>query len=133
LQEAGAQVSAAEIFRIGGRSTTTQERATIKLKMSYEHWNVTTATISTCDWEDSPSQTPSSLFVGYYTVVFTYTVDGSHYWGKFHSSHAWEKETEVGVLYNPMNPIESSVCDEVESQIVPVLECVLVLLEGLLP
>ena len=100
--------------------------------MAYEHWLVTTATIGSCDWEDPPSQTPGSLFVSYFTVVFSYAVDGDHYRGKFHSSHAWEKETEIGILYNPKNPIESCVCDEDESQIAPVLECALELLGGLL-
>lgn len=126
------RVSAAEIFRTSGHSTTTQERCNNSAQMAYEHWLVTTATISSCDWEDPPSQTPGSLFVGYFTVVFFYAVDGNRYWGKFHSSHAWEKETEVGILYNSKNPMESCVCDEDESQMVPVLECVLELLGGLL-
>jgi len=101
--------------------------------MAYEHWLATTATIRSCDWEGPPSQTPSSLFVGHFTVAFSYAVDGNHYRGKFHSSHAWEKETEVEILYNPKDPIESSVCDEDESQIVPTLvECALEFLGGLL-
>ena len=99
--------------------------------MSYEYWLVTTATIDSCEWKDPPSETPSSLFVGCFTVVFSYAVDGNHYRGIFHSSHAWEIETEVGILYNPQNPIESCVCDEAESQIIPVLECVFELLGGL--
>lgn len=100
--------------------------------MSYGDWQVTTATICSCDWENPPSQTPGRLFVGYFTVVFSYEVDGYIYRGKFHSSHAWEKETEVGVLYNPDNNMENVICDEDESQIVPVLECVLELLGGMM-
>jgi hypothetical protein len=63
-------------------------------------------------------------------VVFSYGVDGSHYSGKFYSSHEWEIETEVPILYNPQNPLESCVCDEDESQIVQALDCVLELLSG---
>lgn len=99
--------------------------------MAYEDWLVTTATINGCDWEDPPSQTQCSLFVGYFTVAFSYAVDGNHYSGIFHSPLKWEKETEVPMLYNPQNPVESCVCDEDESQIVPVLECVLALLGDL--
>jgi hypothetical protein len=98
--------------------------------MTYDDWLVSTATINSCDWEDPPSQTPGSLFVGYFTVVFSYAADGNHYCGKLHSSHAWGKETEVGILYNLKNPIESCVCDEDQSQTVAVLECVLALLDG---
>jgi hypothetical protein len=101
--------------------------------MTNEHWLVTTATINSCAWEDPPSQTPSSLFVGHFTVSLSYAIDGNRYCSKFHSSHAWEKEAEVEILYNPKNPMESSVCDEGESQIVPVLECALELLGELLP
>ena len=96
--------------------------------MSYEHWIVSTATINSCEWEDPPSQTPSNLFVGHFKTIFSYVVNGNRYFGKFHSSHEWNKDTEVGLLYNPQNPIESCVCDEDESQIVPALECVLELL-----
>jgi hypothetical protein len=71
------------------------------------------------------------LFVGHFTVGFSYAVEGNHYWGKFHSSHAWARETEVELLYNRKNPMESCVWDEDESLIVPVLECVLELLGGL--
>jgi hypothetical protein len=66
--------------------------------------------------------------VGYFTVVFSYAVDGNNYCGKFHSSHTRVRETEVGMLYNPQDPMESCVCDEDESQIIPVLECVFGLL-----
>ena len=113
---------------MGGDSTTTQERCNNSAQMTYEHWLVTTATINICEWKDPPSETPSSLFVGYFTVVFSYVVDGTNYRGTFHSSHMWEKETEVGMLYNPQDPVESCVCDEDESQIIPVLECVFALL-----
>jgi hypothetical protein len=96
--------------------------------MAYEDWLATTATIDGCEWNDPSSDKPSSLFVGYFTVVCSYAVDGKNYCGKFHSSHAWGKETEVGMLYNPQNPAESCVCDdEDESQIIPVLEWVLAL------
>ena len=116
--------------RVGGYSTTTQERCKNMAQMTYEHWIVTAAAINSCDWEDPPSQTSSSLFVGHFTVVFSYGVDGSHYSGKFYSSHEWEIETEVPILYNPQNPLESCVCDEDESQIVQALDCVLELLSG---
>src|SRR5258708_1048288 len=91
--------------RVGG-STPTQEGCNNSAQMSYEYWLVTTATIDSCEWKDPPSETPSSLFVGCFTVVFSYAVDGNHYRGIFHSSHAWEIETEVGILYNPQNPVE---------------------------
>jgi hypothetical protein len=96
--------------------------------MAYEDWLVTTATINFCNWEEPPSQVPSSLFVGHFIADFSYAVDGNHYRGKFHSSYGWEKETELEILYNPKNPTESCVCDEDESQWWPVLECVLELL-----
>lgn len=101
--------------------------------MSYENWRVGTATIKGCEWEPPPpSQTPSCLFVGHFTVVFSYAVDGHRYGGKFYSAHEWEREAEVPILYNPQKPVESCVCDDDESQIVPVVvECVLsLLLEG---
>ena len=69
--------------------------------------------------------------MGYFTVAFSYAVDGKKYCGKFHSSHPWGKETEMGMLYNPQDPVESCVCDEDESQIIPVLECVFALLGDL--
>ena len=56
---------------------------------------------------------------------FSYAVDGSRFVGKFHSSHEWEKEAEVSLLYNPQNPLESCVCDEDGSHIPPVLACAL--------
>jgi len=100
--------------------------------MAYEDWVVGTATINGCDWEPPPpSLTPSSLFVGHFTVVFSYVVDGKQYSGKFCSAYEWEKEKEIQILYNPQDPVESGVCDEDESKIIPALECVLVLLDGL--
>lgn len=100
--------------------------------MTYESWTTATATIKGCDWEDPPSQTPGSLFVGHFKVAFSYVADGSRYSGRFYSSHEWGKETEVSILYNPENPVESYVCDEDESQFLPVLECALELLGGLM-
>jgi len=99
-------------------------------QMGYEHWLVATAKISTCDWQEPPSQTPNSLFVEHFTVAFSYVADGNHYSDRFYSSHEWEKEAEVAILYNPKNPMESCICDD-ESQLVPALECVLALLDGL--
>ena len=119
-------------MRARPHSTISQERCNNSTQMTYEHWLVATATISSCDWEDPPSRTSGGLFVGHFTVSFSYAIDDNHYCGKFHSSHAWEKETEVGILYNPKNPTESSVCDEEKSQIIPVLECILELLGGLI-
>jgi len=92
--------------------------------MSYEDWRVGAATINACEWEPPPpSQTPSSLFVGHFTVRFSYAVDGDRYGGKFYSSHEWGTEAEVPILYNPHNPAESCVCDDEndECPIVPVL------------
>ena len=100
-------------------------------QMAYENWLLTTATILSCDWEDPESRSPASLFVGRFAVVFSYAVEGKHYRGKFHSAHAWENGTEVEILYNPRNPVESCVCDEDESQTMAVLECALQLLEFL--
>ena len=100
--------------------------------MAYEDWLIGTATINRCEWEaPPPSETPSSLVVGHFTVVFFYAVDGNRYGGKFYSAHEWEEEAEVPILYNPQNPVESCVCDDDESPIAPVLvECVLNLLLG---
>lgn len=100
--------------------------------MGYENWNVGTATIKGCEWEPPPSQTPSSLFVGHFTVAFSYAVDDNRFGGKFYSSHEWEKEADIPILYNPQNPVESCVCDDNESTIMPVIvECVLsALLDG---
>ncbi len=117
---------------LGGNSTLTREECKNWAQMSYENWLVTTATINSCDWEGPQSQIPGSLFIGHFTVVCSYAVDGSRYKGRFHSSHAWEKGAEVGFLYNPTNPAESSFCDEEDdSRIVPILECALELLSGL--
>lgn len=100
--------------------------------MASELWNLTTATIKDCVREKAPSRTQSSLFVDYFTVAFSYAVDGGRYGGKFYSSHEWEKEAEVSLLYNPQNPLETFVCDEDGSQIAPVLSCALELLGGIL-
>lgn len=117
---------------MGGHSTTNHDQCNNSAQMACEHWFVSSATISSCDWEGPPSQTQGSLFVGHFTVGFFYAAEGNRYWGKFHSPHAWEKETEVGILYNPEDPMESRVCDGDESRTVAVLECVLELLGGLL-
>lgn len=63
---------------------------------------------------------------------FSYALEGKSYSGTFYSSHPWENEAEVPILYNARNPVESCVCDDDESTVVPVLvECVLsLLLEG---
>jgi hypothetical protein len=79
----------------------TKERCNNLSQMGYEHWIVSTETINSCDWEDPPSQTLSNLFVGHFAIVFSYVVDGNRHFGKFHSSHEWNKDTEVGLLYNP--------------------------------
>jgi hypothetical protein len=100
--------------------------------MAFEDWTSTTATVKSCAWEDPPSQTPSSLFVGHFTVSFSYAVNGNRYGGKFYSSHEWGKEAEVPILYNAQNPVESCVCDEDESEFIPVFECALELLGGLI-
>jgi hypothetical protein len=96
--------------------------------MSYEGWLVSTAKISGCDWVDPPLRSSGSLFVGYFEVGFSYSVEDNRYSGKFHSSHPCEKGTEVGILYNPKNRVESLVCDENDSPIGAVLECVLEML-----
>lgn len=56
---------------------------------------------------------------------------GNRYSGKFYSSYEWEKEKEAPILYDPQNPVESYVCDEDESPIVPAVHCILELLGGL--
>ena len=99
--------------------------------MTYENWVTSTATILSCSREDTQSRSPASLFVGHFTVDFSYAFEGKHYRGRFHSSHAWEDGSEVGILYNPGNPVESCACDEDESRTVAVLECALQLLEFL--
>lgn len=83
--------------------------------MTYENWLVNTATVQSCDWEDAPPRTQSSLFAGRFIVGFSYALDDNNYSGKFYSSHAWEKGKVLGMLYNPQNPEESCVCDEDES------------------
>jgi hypothetical protein len=100
--------------------------------MAYENWLVSTATIEGSEWEDAPpSPTPSSLFVGRFTVAFSYAVSENRYLGKFDSSHAWAKDTEVGLLRNPERPEECCVCDEDEPRIIEVFECALDLFNGL--
>jgi hypothetical protein len=101
-------------FRVDGDSTTTQERCNNSAEMTYENWVVNTATIQSCEWKDAPPRTESSLFVGYFIVCFSYIADDKHFSGKFYSSHAWEKGTDLGMLYNPQNPVENCVCDEYE-------------------
>jgi len=100
--------------------------------MTYENWLDATATIKSCDWEDPPSQTPSTLFTGHFTVTFSYAVDGNRSSGKFYSPYEWEEEKEVTILYNPQNPVESCVCNEDESLIAPTVRCILELAGGLL-
>jgi hypothetical protein len=97
--------------------------------MTCEHWPVITATIRSCDWENPPSQTPSTLFVGHFIVVFSYVVDGNSCVGKFYSSREWVQGTDLLILYNPQNPAESSVCDDDESQSGAALKWILGLLE----
>ena len=96
--------------------------------MAHEDWLSTMATIKTCAWENPPSQNPGSLFVGHFTVAFSYAVGGNRYAGKFYCSHEWGKDAEVPILYNPQNPVEILVCDEDESEFIPGLGCVLELL-----
>lgn len=90
------------------------------------------ATIKSCDWEDPPSQGPSTLFAGHFTVAFSYVVNSNRYGGKFYSAYEWEKEREVMVLYNPQNPAESCVCNEDGSPIASAVLCILELAGGLL-
>ena len=80
-------------------------------RMSYEGWVVSTATIQGCDWEDASKQGPNTLFCGYFTVGYSYVVDGCPCFGKFHSSRSWETGTILGMLYNPEMPEESCICD----------------------
>jgi len=96
--------------------------------MTYEDWSMISATVQSCEWENPPSQAPSSLFVGHFTVALSYAVDGIHYSGKFYSSHEWEKWTDLMILYNPQNPTESVACDDDESQSGAALEWTLGLL-----
>jgi hypothetical protein len=100
--------------------------------MSYENWLDTTATIKSCDWEDPPSQSPSSLFTGHFTVAFSYAVHSKRYSGRFYSAYEWEKQKEVTILYNPQDPVECCVCDEDESPMVTAVQCILDLSGGLL-
>jgi hypothetical protein len=92
---------------------------------------VITATIQSCDWKNPPSQAPSTLFVGYFTVIFSYVVGGNNYSGKCYSSREWAKGTDLMILYNPQNPAESSVCDDDESQSETALRWIFGLLEWL--
>jgi len=99
--------------------------------MTYEHWSEITATIQSCDWENPPSQAPSTLFVGHFIVVFSYIADGNNYRAAFCSSHEWGKGTDLIILYNPQNPEEHSVCESDESQAEAAIECFFGLLEWL--
>jgi len=101
-----------DYFRVGGDSTTIQEQCENSTQMTYENWFVSTATIQSCEWVDAPPRTQSSLFAGYFIVGLSYAANDSHYSGKFYSSHAWEKGSVLGVLYNPQNPEENCICDE---------------------
>src|SRR5215472_3218543 len=78
-------------FWFAGHSTTIQEQCDNSAQMTYENWSVTTATIQSCEWEDAPPQTQSSLFVGYFIVRFSYAADEKQYSGKFYSARGWEK------------------------------------------
>jgi hypothetical protein len=55
-----------------------------------------------------------SLFVGHFTVAYSYLVDGNQYRGEFYSSFEWEEGTDLPILYNLESPEESCVCDEDE-------------------
>lgn len=52
--------------------------------------------------------------MGYFIVCFSYAAGDKHYSGKFYSSHAWERGTVLGLLYNPQSPEKNFVCDEDE-------------------
>jgi hypothetical protein len=93
--------------------------------MNNELWSINTATIQSCEWEDSPSQATSSLFVGHYRVAYSYGVAGNSYSGEFYSSREWEKGMDLTMLYNPQKPGESIVCDGEESQTGAALEWLL--------
>ena len=93
--------------------------------MTTELWPITTGTIQSCEWEDPPSQAPSSLFVGHCKVSFSYVVAGATYSGEFYSSREWEKGMDLPMLYNPRTPGESAACDDDESQAGAALECIL--------
>jgi hypothetical protein len=82
--------------------------------MGFEDWPETTATISGCCWEEPPCQGWRSLFVGHFTVAYSYLVDGSQYRGEFYSSFEWKEGTDLPILYNLESPGESCVCDEDE-------------------
>jgi hypothetical protein len=97
--------------------------------MNYEHWSVTAAMIDGCEWENPPSQAATTLLVGHFTVAYSYVVDGNCYSGEFHSPRAWEKGTELTILYNPEVSGESLVCDGDESESSAAVEWVFGLLE----
>lgn len=59
--------------------------------------------------------------MGHFKVAFSYAVDGNSFCGSFDSPHMWAKETEVGLLCNPENPMESCVCDDDEPLIIRIL------------
>jgi hypothetical protein len=84
--------------------------------MNREHWSVMTAIIDGCYWEDPASKVPSTLFVGHYIVAYSYSVDGNRHRSEFHSSHVWEKGTDLMIAYNPKNQGESIVCEDDESE-----------------
>ncbi|KAA6459782.1 hypothetical protein DYQ86_16875 [Acidobacteria bacterium AB60] len=94
--------------------------------VAYENWAVTTATINGCVWEDPPPRClPGSLFVGYFRVAFTYAINGKNYCGSFDSPHMWARDTEVGLLCNPEDPLDCCICDDDEPLIIRILGGVL--------
>jgi hypothetical protein len=97
--------------------------------MTYEHWSLMTTMIDGCHWQNPSSRTPSTLFVGHFILAYSYVVDGKRYSGEFHSPRAWEKGTDLMVLYNPENPRESIVCDGDESESSTAINWVFGLLE----
>ena len=46
-----------------------------------DSWELTDATVFSCDWADLPDQIDS--LVGHYHVVYSYQVDGTFYTGRF--------------------------------------------------
>ena len=75
-----------------------------------DQWRTTTATVYSSDWRGLSNQVDSE--VGFYDVIYSYSVDGIRYAGKF-SDYGMEDEDyfkrndTFEIRYNPADPAKS--------------------------
>jgi len=74
-----------------------------------ENWPQTDATVSSCEWGDNANYRSKGP-EGWYTVTFSYRVNGEYYGGDFtlpgssDSSTPYQKDDKLVAHYNPRNP-----------------------------